>query len=218
MALIHTDFDPLKHGFRFPNNFELDLLSYVQLPIIKNTKYGDLIYGLCGGMCFSALDYFYEKKPIPDNSDIGEINYKLFSYIWKRQMDSLQGKTLIKMAKWMVYADSTLARLITKQESVTLRHRINNKDPVVLVLLRVSGFSNPTLNHQVIATAYKFDPDQQDLTVYLYDPNHPGKIPTLSMNLSKPSQGMKIEQSSGERVRGFYVIPYAWKPPLYSSY
>jgi hypothetical protein len=214
MTLIQTNFDPLKHGFRFPNNFELDLLLRVQLPIIKKTKYGDLIYGLCGGMCFSALDYFYEKKQIPHYFDIGEINYKFFSYLWKRQMDSLQGKTLIKMVKWMAYADSTLARLITKQESVTLRSRIDNKEPVVMVLLRVAGFSNPTLNHQVIATAYEFDPVHQDLTIYLYDPNHPGKIPTLSMNLSKPSQGINIQQSSREKVRGFYVIPYVWNPPL----
>jgi hypothetical protein len=36
-----------------------------------------------------------------------------------------------------------------------------------------------------------------------YDPNHPGETPTLTMNLTKPSVGIALAQSTGEALRGF---------------
>jgi hypothetical protein len=213
MAIIHTGFDPQDHGFQFANRFELDIFSRVQLPIIKKTSFGELIYGLCGGMCFTALDYFHTGRSIPSISRVGDIHYDLFSSLWERQMDSLQSATLFKLAKWMVYADSTLARRVAKEESVQIREQIDHGEPVVLALVRVHGFNDPTQNHQVMAVAYEFEPSTLDLEIHLYDPNYPSQTPKLSMNFIKPSQGIELQQSTGEHLRGFFVIPYVRKLP-----
>ena len=213
MALIRTRFDPHDHGFRFANRFELDIFSRVQMPIIKKASFGELIYGLCGGMCFTALDYFHAGKTIPSVSQVGDIHYDLFSSLWERQMDSLQSATLFKLAKWMVYADSTLTRRVAQEESVQLRSKIDRGDPVVLALVRVHGFNNPTQNHQVMAVAYEFEPTTLDFKIHLYDPNYPGQTPILSMNFVKPSQGIDLRQSTGEPLRGFFIIPYVRKSP-----
>jgi hypothetical protein len=165
-------------------------------------------------MCFSALDLFYAGMSMPEYIRVKAINYGLFSYLWKRQMDSLQSSTLFKLGKWMVYADSTLARRVTNEESMNLRNQIDHGEPMVLALVRVSGFNDPTKNHQVMAVAYEYEPTTSDLEIYLYDPNHPGQMPKLTMNLAKPSQGINIQQSSGEALRGFFVIPYVRKLPI----
>jgi hypothetical protein len=213
MALIRTGFDPQNNGFRFANRFELDIFSRVQLPIITKASFGELIYGLCGGMCFTALDYFHAGRLIPSVSRVGDIHYDLFSSLWERQMDSLQSATLFKLAKWMVYADSTLAHRVAKEESAHLRDQIDHGEPVVLALVRVRGFNDPTQNHQVMAVAYKFEPTTLGLEIHLYDPNYPGQTPKLSMNFSKPSQGIDLRQSTGEPLRGFFIIPYVRKLP-----
>ena len=213
MALVHTGFDPQKHAFQFVNQFDLDFFSQVKLPLIKKAGFGILVYGLCGGMCFTALDYFSIGKVVPVITQVEDINFGLFRYLWNRQMDSLQVNTLLKLVKWMFYRDSTLARRVTKQESVELRQQIDHGEPVVLALVRVSGFANLAQNHQVIAVAYEYKSDTQDLDILLYDPNHPGQTPTLSMNLSKPSQGINLQQSTGEPLRGFFIIPYNSEMP-----
>jgi hypothetical protein len=60
---------------------------------------------------------------------------------------------------------------------------------------------------------YDFDPLANQMTVYLYDPNHPGEEPSLALDLSHPGQGNSFTQSTGEPLRGFFVIPYASETP-----
>ena len=83
----------------------------------------------------------------------------------------------------------------------------------MLVLLRARGLLSLTQNHQVLATAYDYNPSTKDLSVKLYDPNHPGQVPTLSMNLSSPWLGLKLSQSTKEPLRAFFVIDYLQKDP-----
>jgi len=63
-------------------------------------------------------------------------------------------------------------------------------------------------NHQVIAVEYKYEPINQRLTLGLYDPNHPGFIPTITVGLKQLGREIKFQQSTGERLRGFFTIPY----------
>ncbi|NUM47331.1 MAG: hypothetical protein HUU38_21740, partial [Anaerolineales bacterium] len=58
------NFLPQKHGLRFVNRF--DVADLIDLTVFENwTKTHPIIYGLCGGMCFAALDMFYENAPAP---------------------------------------------------------------------------------------------------------------------------------------------------------
>jgi murein DD-endopeptidase MepM/ murein hydrolase activator NlpD len=67
---------------------------------------------------------------------------------------------------------------------------------------------DPTQNHQVLATGYDLDLDSGTLSIQIYDPNHPHKKTSLSLNVSDPRNGIQITQGTGEPLRGFFIIPH----------
>src|SRR5262245_51943998 len=77
----HTTFDPARDGFRFPNSFQ----NVVQLPAGVNIRTG----GLCGGMAYSALDYYLSHRPLPLQDYLPAEGTPLQRYIYDRQMTSL---------------------------------------------------------------------------------------------------------------------------------
>lgn len=213
MAAGMTDFGAAEHGFRFRNRFEFSLLSEFQLPIGGKTL-GSIVYGLCGGMCFAALDYFYAGIPVPDTESVDDLNLEFFNYLWERQMDSLELDTLGKVLKWMLYSDRTVSIRTANQEAPRLRALIDTGDPVVLALVRVAGLNDPTKNHQALATGYDFDTISGEMTVQFYDPNYPGHSHNSFLNVTKPSTGIGGIQDSGELFRGFFVIDYERQNPI----
>jgi hypothetical protein len=79
---------------------------------------------------------------------------------------------------------------------------------MILVLIRASGYlGNPTVNHQVLAIGYDFDPGTQDLVVHTYDPNKPDKTHSLTLNLGLPDGKLYLKDSAHNRTRGFFVNP-----------
>lgn len=210
-----TNFDPQVHGFRFVNRFEFPEVASVKLalagPLSRALK--DIVYGLCGGMCFAALDYFKLGRPVPVYTDPDEISVKLFHYLWNRQLDSLRGPTLRKLMWSMLRNDASLGKAVRDEETPKLRAAIDAGTPAALALVRVKGLTDPTRNHQVLATGYTYDPQTGQMSLTLYDPNHPLREPRLDFNLANPEQGIQITQSSGEKLRGFFVIDYQIETP-----
>jgi hypothetical protein len=210
MEIRKTEFLPVQHGFRFVNRFEFPEILGSKLslvgPLTRSLK--DVIYGLCGGMSFAAIDYFKLGRPVPDYDDPDEINVKLFHYLWNRQLDSLRGPTLRKLLTAMLRSDTGLAKVVRNEEVPKLRAAIDSGTPAVLALVRVKGLNDPTRNHQVLATGYELDPETQQMTVQLYDPNHPHKEPSLTFSLSATPPEIMFSQSTGEKLRGFFVIDY----------
>ena len=215
MEKVMTSFNPLVNGLKFINRFEFPSLSNISLPLIHSgpISLGEIIYGLCGGMCFTALDYFNAGAQVPGISNVGDINLGLFFYLWDRQLNSLSIGAVEKVISWMLADDATLARNVAQAEVPKLRSSLDAGQPAVLVLIRAQGFSNPTHNHQVTAIGYDLDPDTNKLTIYLYDPNHPGEEPTLNLDLANPEQGLSLSQSTGEPLRGFFVTDYSKQTP-----
>ncbi|HTW78232.1 MAG TPA: hypothetical protein VME23_01685 [Terracidiphilus sp.] len=89
-AQVMTGFWPEKHGWHFDNTFVNELLA----GLITT-------YGLCGGMAYSSLDYYFNGMPIPthrrgDFPDTGQCttpgtcppNGRLRSMIFRRLIDS----------------------------------------------------------------------------------------------------------------------------------
>lgn len=208
MARVLTKFSPEINGFRFVNSFEFEFPVKLQLPFVGKLDLDKVVYGLCGGMCFSVLDYFYSGEPMPETSKVDEIDKKLFVYLCDRQLDSLSIPVLLKVIRWMLAEERYIGLRMTRYELPKLRRMLDKGEPAVLALIRIQGLGDPTQNHQVLATAYDYDPDSKQMVVTLYDPNHPGEAPTIQMDLNHPSQGIQISQSSGEFLRGFFVIPY----------
>ena len=86
---------------------------------------------------------------------------------------------------------------------------LDKGDPAVLGLIRTKqGLGDPTHNHQVLATAYSLDDATKEMRITLYDPNHPGETPTLHLNLAGQRASFQVTQSTGEPLRGFFVVPY----------
>ena len=189
-----TAFDPLRHGLALANYFQR------ALPV----RLGPLVYGLCGGMCFAALDYYHAGLPA---SAVGDDPARLNRYLHKRQWASFGGpvvpwRTLV----WSLRRDARIAALTRRREWPRVRARLECGEPVVLVLIRSRGWRHLTTNHQVVAAAYEEDAAQQ-ITLCVYDPNHPGQEPTLRFGLAD-SPLLDGQHSTGEMDRGFFVQRY----------
>jgi hypothetical protein len=212
MVPIQTKFIPRDHGFHFINRFDLDF--DFDLPLIGKVNLGDIVYGLCGGMCFAALDHYHSGKPVPAYNSEQDIPSAFHAYLVRRQIDSMMLPVIPKVIEWMLRDDEDLALRMARYEIPKIRRSIDGGDPVVLALIRVGGVNDPTRNHQVLARGYSFDPDAKDLVLYLYDPNWPEKEPEIHLNLVKPSQGVSPQQSTGESLRGFFQINYRQEAPV----
>jgi hypothetical protein len=213
MAPQLTAFSAPEHGFRFINRFELSFPSTIPLPIFGEVDLKKIVYGLCGGMCFGALDYFYAQRPVPSYYQPQELPFNYELYLWDRQIDSMLPLTIPAVIEWMIRSDQDVAARCTRFEVPKLRRSLDRGKPAVLALIRARHGERPTENHQVLATGYDFDDATKQLKIYLYEPNHPGLTPTLDLNLSRPSGGLQISQSTGEPLRGFFVVQYAAQEP-----
>jgi hypothetical protein len=211
-----TRFSPQVSGLNFVNRFGIP--AFIQW-VINLFRPGaphipDMVYGLCGGMVFSALDYFYANKPRPAFNDPQQISPWMYLYLVQRQVNSLSVAVLGKIFTWMQADDLTIANNMITTEIPALRSSLDQNNPAPLVLIRCRGGDDPTHNHQVLAIGYQMDDASHNLTIDLYDPNHPGMQPSLSLNLSNPAQGIQIAQSTGETLRGFFVTHYEKHSPL----
>jgi hypothetical protein len=219
MESIRTLFDSPKHSFKFLNRFDLaDFLHFdlpIDIPFLRQRNpLNPLVYGLCGGMCFAALDYFYASKSIPTWDDPDEINYRLFSYLWQRQIDSMSPYVVGNVISWMILDDKWVLQKTIKDEIPKLLEELRSARPTVLVLIRSAGTGNPTLNHQVLATGFDLDPDTNNLSVFLYDPNQPQVKAELNIKLAKPGRKVEISQPNvPEPTRGFFISPYTTTTP-----
>jgi len=201
-----------KQSFRFPNAF--DVHDAISNPLLKRVI-GDnpVLYGLCGGMCFAALDYYLADQPTPDVAQIPKADTSLYRYLRSRQKDSMSFAVLRKLVLWMIKDDEEIARLTAQEEIPRLLRSLDSGMPMVLVMVRV-GIGNPTLNHQVLAADYEYDESSRQLIIELYDPNHPGKTPELHFDLTDPTQIRSQRQTTGEAFRGFFVTEdYNHRPP-----
>lgn len=204
MGMRHrTGFEPMRHGLALVNRFERALS--LRLPVMGRLHVGSLAYGLCGGMCFAALDYYHAGLPVPAGSGGLEA---LSRYLHRRQWDSIRGpavpwRTLV----WSLRGDAHVAALTRRQEWPRLRAQMERGEPAVLVLMRSHGWRHLTSNHQVVAVACEEDEAAQQATLWLYDPNYPGQTPTLRFDLAESPQ-FDGQHSTGETDRAFFVQRY----------
>jgi hypothetical protein len=213
MAFISTKFDPLVHGFKFVNRFDFPDLFKSTLTFFPHKGIGDILYGLCGGMCFAAIDYFQAGKPVIPEKNEELIPLYLFEFLWERQTDTLTWPVIERLVAWSIYSSTQMAKLMAKDEIPAVMKSIDAGSPCVLLVMRSQGFQL-TQNHQVVATAYELNPDTKDLAIQLYDPNHPGETPCLTMSLAKPGQVTRLSQSTSEPLRGFFKLDYVRADPV----
>ena len=207
MPTSRTEFSARTHGFRFANAFRFSF--EFNLPFVGRINLGRIVYGLCGGMCFAALDYLLAGERMPATTTLPARRSALHTYLWQRQLDSFSGPVVpLRVIEWMLRTNGDVERLTAAKEFPKLRARIDQGSPAVLCLIRGRGLANPTQNHQVLATGYRYDTATGRVSIDVYDPSRPGQEPKLSMNLRDPSRGIDLAQSTGEPLRGFFMVRY----------
>ncbi len=185
-TLKMTNFNPALHGFKFSNTFN---------GIDASTRYG----GLCGGMVYAELDYYYANMQIPQQTYAPSNRYPLQSYIYKRQAKSAQESNWDRWAElganpggirnneffgWGIEMKNPGDRMNE------LKAMIDSGKPAPLGLFHCSeaesyGYTKGG-DHQVLAIGYDFGRYKGDkgefigdFKIFVCDPNYPKRTMTL---------------------------------------
>ena len=211
---VWSKFNPTIHGFRFSNTFSNDFVPVLDI------RTG----GLCGGMVYTALDYFNTGWEIP-NQDYRPANgTALEQYLYNRQVDSIYGN----VDKWAELGNNPFGWRnseffywgLDSARIGALRKSIDGGMPVPLGLQGADGRSS---NHQVLAVGYdlgRYQADlgsyQEDFVIYIYDPNYPNATKTLMPDLKAQvwvegdEKGNVIE---GKGWQSYFVASYNYATP-----
>ncbi|MFN0018496.1 MAG: FG-GAP repeat domain-containing protein [Pirellulaceae bacterium] len=185
-------FKPSMHGFRFSNgDWKKDniKLPVVMIPFPKPV--GDInitntTHGMCGGMVYAVMDYFYAKQK-PPNTTMPPSNESdpLFQYLKRRLMKSWDvtgtGHNYLDYMR-PTYPDTDegvpgsgkgRAWIIAKQEWPKIKADIDAGQLSPLALVQVKSLLPTDIggNHQVLAYAY--DLSGSRVTLHIHDPNEP---------------------------------------------
>jgi hypothetical protein len=202
----HTSFNPDRNGFNFANTFQNDFVREFDI------RTG----GLCGGMVYTALDYYFKHRPIPHQNYRPAVQTPLHDYVYDRQVNSLADN----LDKWAEVGfnpggarDSEFfiwgLRGFNGGRLQELRSKIDRGQPVPLGLQSYGGDGRPG-NHQVLAIGYdmgRYRGDlksyKTDLKIYIYDPNYPNRTMTLRPDLTR--QGYYYQENHNKLWRTYFV-------------
>jgi hypothetical protein len=180
-AEVRTLFRPSVSGWKFSNttwpsvpNTEINL-GLFSIPI------GDASNGMCGGMVYSAVDYFLSGQAIPPlTTNPPALGDPYFNYISSRLYDSfhLPGGPLSTYITYMAtgYPPASRAMVTLKEAIPRIRGDIAAGWPSPIGLIGVisdSIIADLGKHHQVLAWSYRRD--GQWITLGIYDPNRPGR-------------------------------------------
>lgn len=247
--MCRTTFKPKSHGFAFTNFWKFEEAERLHIhdvfiayftrrrilgpigallapPIVQLLR-GQLErhlsphYGLCGGMCFTALDFYLHGNGLSlprgqHANDQPAPGTSLRRYIWERQLDSIVSDA-VKFLVWLVVLNYVptvwpfrggarwlLAR--SRQEWKKLRASVDAGKPMVIGLTRVT--KRVYDNHQVLAIGYG-ELDETRATIIVYDPNCPDNESTIEIEFEE--QQLSGRESCGADVplRGFFCEAYS---------
>jgi hypothetical protein len=213
------------NGFAFSNSWPKQPAVTLDTPF-GPIKVGDASKGLCGGMAFAALDYWYaDRVPPPDRPAAGS---PLYTFLVKRIVDSWHVPVgIAQYFQWMNLPDSDQGftafgqRIITqrglpwrtiRQQLPLIRADLDKQVPCPLGLVTVRSGRPQDMGqcHQVLAYGYRvagpevtidaYDPNsgQDDTITITFDRSHPGKPTTFRHTIDIPHP-----------IRGFFRTAYA---------
>lgn len=178
-----------------------------------------LSFGICGGMCFAALDYYHYKndRVFPKHTRIPK---RLMPFLARRQLASLRRVWPPKLREWMGMDENERRRRTGEESLPEVTLGIDQDTEAVLCMIQGGGNNRITKNHVVVACAYEpwfTDASGKQMTrIYGYDPNQ-GDEQHLKIEIEKEETASgpiyKLEKSDGQDLWGFYVIGYEDKRP-----
>lgn len=177
-----TDFAPSRDGFAFVNHFTGSSLPG-PLVLLHKAVNAPNEFGLCGGMCFAAADFFLAGRSIPSQASQPTRGQPLYDYIYQRQADSFGQKMAFaaKFSLWMNLPDTGTFSTgrATLGELSSMLDALDRGQPVHIGLVYVSSAQTrePWNNHQVLATSATLAHNDADgvtsCALNIYDPNYP---------------------------------------------
>ena len=227
---VTTRFSPAVHGFHFTNRFNARVALRFPAPLGKRTiSLGNFNYGLCGGMIYTAFDYFLAGKAIPPDTTEPRLGSPLYNYIFRRQLDTFTSSTLGEFATAPFRSDTDLTGRSRRAFNDVIRRTLDRGRPVPLGLIKTKGFDNLLFgNHQVLAIGYSTRPiiittktcflgicrtksrrDNEPI-IAIYDPNYPNTITYIQTNHNVETYDQAGRNSIREhaRVRGYFPTAY----------
>lgn len=180
-------------------------------------------YGLCGGMCFTMLDFYRAGLPMPHSPHAGDPpagGTPLRNYIWRRQIDSLVPDAARFLA-WLIVLNYIppawpfrggrgwlLAR--SRREWRRVKAALDAGEPVPIGLVRDT--KNVFDNHQVLAVGYE-ETGENQATLYVCDPNCPRQVSVICLTFGE--RMLHGQQSCGDvpPLRGFFCQTYTPRDP-----
>jgi len=240
-----SEFRVARHGFAFRNSFSGSPLPTALRRATsgwENALRGTIErnfelpkeFGLCGGMCLAAADFFHAGLAIPRMETPPQAGTPLYEYLYQRQVESW-GKASVyalKFLRWMrlpdTGTDSPSERSVAELGTIATSVRAGELVPIGLVLVRHAeeGARNggkPWENHQVLC--WKVEPREGGVGVdlHVYDPNFPKdegvviRVSNATGDGKKPAPDRPVMlarlTSSGKAtpVRGVFAMPYERK-------
>ena len=198
---VMTSFNPGVQGFKFVNDFTNDFVPALDI----HTG------GLCGGMSYTALDYYNAKTAIPNQTYRPANGTVLENYLYGRQTDSI----VSNLDKWAEVGfnpggsrDSEFFNwgLQTSARIGELRKAIDGGVPAVLGLQGAGSEGQ----HQVVAYGYdmgRYHGDlgnyETDFKIFVYDPNYPTLSRTLIPDVT--NKVYKYSEGGPETWRTYFV-------------
>lgn len=218
-----SQFLPSAAGFPFVNSWPSSPVVVVRTPLGK-VRVGDARGGLCGGMVFAALDYWYADQRPPSARPVR--GNPLYSFIVRRLIDSWHLPAgVAQYYRWMGRPDvgiTGVGWLTIRRGLPALLSDLGDGRPVPLGIVSTASRRLVDLgrNHQVLA--YACDVIGDNITVRVYDPNRgPRDDIAISFSAATPTGRTDFRHNLGldDPVRGFFRIRYtAVTPPVTPPY
>ena len=223
-----TGFLPSTHGFSFPN-------AWPPGPTMRFGPFdpriigiGDASTGLCGGMVMTVRDLFEAGLSATGRAQPANGSAP-FRAIVRRQVQSLDWlKVPLRYYDLQAFRPdpptglaAMLGREPPRVEAVGREWRWiravlqgGHLCPIGLVRTMSDSPWQLTQNHQVLGFGYEAPDDHSSFAIRIYDPNHPGDDSVELRASVAPDDGrplrdrVRLSQSSGEPLLGFFVQPY----------
>jgi hypothetical protein len=208
-------FLPSLHGLHFDNAFPSGPAVTLTLGRTR-VGIGDAADGLCGGMIFTALDYWHVGRPPPPETAPPAPGTPLFRYLVRRLIDSwhLPGGPLAYMARMAPWWPGTPPSVAEQWPFVQADLDAGRPCPLGVVRIRSANPLDLGKNHQVLAYGYQMAGSA--LRVQVYDPNQADADDVcLCVNLLSPALIAMEPQETACEVLSFFRVQYDPRtPPL----
>jgi hypothetical protein len=210
-----TAFDPARHGFKFSNQFSVEVMNDIRLS------------GFCGGMIYTALDYYKKGMAIPSQTYKPSNGTVLYNYIWGRQRTSVidyldkWAELFVNPFGWRTDEFFNWGLQGTGGGRLEeLKKEIDKGSPVPLGLFKPgNGGTGP--HHVVLAVGYNggrykgdLGPYKEDLEIYLYDPNYPGVVQTMKPKPAEHIFYYSTRPTDGNCVWQTYFVHKKYSPDV----